>query len=74
VPPAVTVVGIPARAVPLDAIHYSPGFIPYGTPFGEDVDPVRARIAELELELKELRKEMATLRTSCQPRPKAKSA
>ena len=74
VPPAVTVVGIPARAVPLDAIHYSPGFIPYGTPCGEDVDPVRARIGELEGEIAELRKEMAALRASCQPRPKAKSA
>jgi serine O-acetyltransferase len=74
VPPNVTVVGIPARAVPVDSIHYSPGFIPYGTPCGEDVDPVRARIAELESELAELRAEMATLRAACQPRPKVKSA
>ena len=74
VPPNVTVVGIPARPVPLDAVHYSPGFIPYGTPCGEDVDPVRARIGELEKEIEELRKEMATLRAACQPRPKAKSA
>jgi len=74
VPPNVSVVGIPARPVPLDATHYSPGFIPYGTPCGEDVDPVRARIGELEREIEELRKEMATLRAACQPRPKVKSA
>jgi serine O-acetyltransferase len=74
VPPSVTVVGIPARAVPIDSVHYSPGFIPYGTPCGEDVDPVRARIGELEAEIAELRAEMATLRAACQPRPKVKSA
>jgi serine O-acetyltransferase len=74
VPPAVTVVGIPARAVPLDAVHYSPGFIPYGTPFGEDVDPVRARIGELEAEIEVLRKEVAAMRATSQARPKAKSA
>ena len=37
VAPGATVVGIPARPVPIDAVHYSPGFIPYGTPCGEDV-------------------------------------
>ena len=42
VPPGATMVGIPARPVPIDAVHYSPGFLPYGTPCGEDVDPARA--------------------------------
>ena len=74
VPPGVTVVGIPARAVPTDAVHYSPGFIPYGTPFGEDVDPVRARIGELENEIEQLRKEVAALRAAREPRPQVKSA
>ncbi|HZC37216.1 MAG TPA: serine O-acetyltransferase [Sphingomicrobium sp.] len=74
VPAASTVVGIPAKAVPLDTMHYSPGFIPYGTPCGEDCDPVRARIGELERELEELRKEVAVLKTASQPRPKVKSA
>ena len=50
-----TVVGIPAKPVPIEAVHYSPGFVPYGTPCGEDCDPVRARIGELEHELEELR-------------------
>jgi serine O-acetyltransferase len=69
-----TVVGIPARAVPVDAIHYSPGFMPYGTPCGEDCDPVRGRLAELEQELEDLRKELEVLKTSHQPQPKVKSA
>ena len=58
----------------MDVVHYSPGFMPYGTPCGEDVDPVRARIAELEQELDELRKEVAVLKTARQPQPKVKSA
>ena len=32
--------------------------MPYGTPCGEDLDPVRARLAELEDEIEELRKEL----------------
>ena len=39
VPPGATMVGIPARPVPVDAVHYSPGFVPYGTPCGEDCRP-----------------------------------
>ena len=74
VAPHQTVVGIPAKPVPVDSIHYSPGFVPYGTPFGEDVDPTRARIAELERDLEELRKEVAVLKAARQTQPKAKSA
>ncbi len=69
-----TVVGIPAKPVPVDAIHYSPGFMPYGTPCGEDVDPVRARLVELEHEIDELRKELKLLKTAGQQAPKVKSA
>jgi serine O-acetyltransferase len=58
VAPASTVVGIPAKAVPVDTVHYSPGFIPYGPPCGEECDPVRARIGELEREIAELRAEI----------------
>ena len=79
VPPGATVVGIPARAVPIDSVHYSPGFIPYGTPCGEDVDPSRVGIAELEREIAALRKEVDQLKRSRQSAvkdsvPKAKSA
>lgn len=74
VAPNSTVVGIPAKPVPMDAVHYSPGFIPYGTPCGEDVDPARVRLAELEDEIAELRREVAALKDVRQPRPKVKSA
>jgi len=73
VPPGATVVGIPARAVPIDSVHYSPGFIPYGTPCGEDCDPMRVRLAELEREIDDLRKELRSNRPS-ERRTKAKSA
>jgi len=72
-----TVVGIPARPVPIDVVHYSPGFMAYGTPCGEDVDPVRARLCELEDEIAELRKELKALKATRQPQQpqsKAKSA
>jgi serine O-acetyltransferase len=69
-----TVVGIPAKPVPVDAVHYSPGFMPYGTPCGEDVDPVRAKLCEMEEELEKVREEVRMLRATCQPQPKAKSA
>ena len=74
VAPSSTVVGIPAKPVPMDAVHYSPGFIPYGTPCGEDVDPARVRLAELEDEIAQLRKEVAALKGARQPQPKVKSA
>ena len=60
-------VGIPAKPVPIDTVHYSPGFVPYGTPCGEDVDPARMRLKELEGEIAELRKEIADLRGAGQP-------
>jgi serine O-acetyltransferase len=74
VEPEATMVGIPARAVLVDAVHYSPGFVPYGTPCGEDCDPARARQGELEEQIEALRREVAELRTRRQPEPKVKSA
>jgi serine O-acetyltransferase len=74
VEPASTMVGIPARSVLVDAVHYSPGFVPYGTPCGEDCDPARARLIELEEQIDELRREVAELRASRQAQPKVKSA
>ena len=74
VAPGATVVGIPARPVPVDTVHYSPGFVAYGTPCGEDCDPGRARLAELEEQIEELRNEIRTLKAARQPAPKVKSA
>ncbi len=74
VAPHSTVVGIPARPVPIDTVHYSPGFIAYGTPCGEDVDPGRVRLGELEKEVEELRRELAALKTERAPQARAKRA
>ena len=79
VAPQSTVVGIPAKPVPVDTVHYSPGFVPYGTPCGEDCDPARVRLAELEREIEELRKEVAVLKAARRgqgipAQPKVKSA
>ncbi|MBA3668124.1 MAG: serine acetyltransferase [Sphingomonas sp.] len=74
VDPGSTVVGIPAKAVAAEAVHYSPGFIPYGTPCGEDCDPALMRVIELEAALAALRDEVAMIRAEQLPAPKAKSA
>lgn len=64
-----TMVGIPAKAVLVDATEARPGFMPYGTPCSEIADPVLARLCELEREIERLRSER---RSAAQP--KAKSA
>lgn len=74
VAPHSTVVGIPAKPVPVEVTHYSPGFLPYGTPCGEDVDPARARLVELERRLETLRREVAALRRERKPPARTKSA
>lgn len=69
-----TVVGIPAKAVPVDSAHYSPDFLPYGTVCGEDCDPVRVRIGELEREIDELRQELRAIKAPPPAASKVKSA
>jgi len=68
VPEGATMVGIPAKAVLVDATEASPGFLPYGTPCSEIADPVLARLCELEREIERLRNERRAAP------PKAKSA
>jgi len=63
-----TMVGIPAKAVLVDATDATPGFLPYGTPCSDIADPMLARLCELEREIERLRNE----RRGAQP--KAKSA
>jgi len=72
--PATTVVGIPARPVDVDLVHYSPGFVPYGTPCGENIDPASVRIGELQSEIDELRREISAIRAECEPAPRVKRA
>lgn len=74
VDPQTTVVGIPARPVDVETVHYSPGFVPYGTPCGENCDPAVARIVELEEQLAVLNQEVAALRDQRLPPRKAKIA
>ncbi|HEU5482526.1 MAG TPA: serine O-acetyltransferase EpsC [Sphingomicrobium sp.] len=53
-----TVIGIPAKPVPVDTAMAEPKeFLPYGTPCSEIADPVLARLCELERELQKLREE-----------------
>jgi serine O-acetyltransferase len=74
VAPNSTVVGIPAKPVPVDITHCSPGFVPYGTLCAGDADPVHTRILRLEDNINELRKEIDALRAAPQLHGKAKSA
>jgi len=69
--PGATMVGIPAKAVLMDAAEAAHGFVPYGTPCSEIADPVLARLCELEREIKELRARRAA---TAADQPKAKSA
>jgi serine O-acetyltransferase len=72
--PGATMVGIPARSVPIDTVHYSPGFVPYGTPCAEECDPARIRVGELERELEQLRGEVEALKQRRDPAAKQPTA
>ena len=74
VDPETTVVGIPARPVDVATVHYSPGFVPYGTPCGENCDPALIRIVELEEQLAALANEVSELKAERAMPSKAKSA
>ena len=74
VEPGATMVGIPARPVDVESIHYSPGFIPYGTPCGEDSDPAGAGFAALEQEVAMLRQEIEAMKAAQSPASRKKSA
>lgn len=74
VAPGSTVVGIPAKPVPVDAAETPPGFVPYGTPCSEIADPLLARLCELEQELKRLRAEVKVVKAKDAAPPEVKSA
>jgi serine O-acetyltransferase len=64
-----TVIGIPAKPVPVDVAAAGPKqFLPYGTPCSEIADPVLARLCELEREIERLREE-AKARPATKPDP-----
>ena len=74
VDPGATMVGIPAKPVDVESVHYSPGFIPYGTPCGEDCDPARAGLTALEQEVEILRHEIEALKAAQAPELRKTSA
>ena len=74
VAPGATVIGIPARPVPVGVSAADPNeFLPYGTPCSEIADPTLARLCELERELHALR-EQVKARGAASPPPRSKSA
>lgn len=69
VAPGATVIGIPAKPVPVGVSAAEPReFLPYGTPCSEIADPVLARLCELEREIEGLRDE-AKARTGANAAP-----
>lgn len=58
VPEGATMVGIPAKAVPVAAERYAADFIPYGTPCSEKFDPATQQIEILRCELKALQERL----------------
>jgi serine O-acetyltransferase len=54
VPAGATVVGIPAKPVPV-LVKDDPGFVPYGTPCSDKFDPVTQRYEILRCEMEALR-------------------
>ena len=61
VPEGATMVGIPAKPVPVDASDYQRPFLPYGTPCSEMFDPQTQKLEILRCEVEQLRKRLAEL-------------
>jgi serine O-acetyltransferase len=73
VAPAATVIGIPAKPVPVAVSEAEPKeFLPYGTPCSEIADPTLARLCELERELHALRDQVKAKR-GAEPAPAARA-
>ena len=61
VPEGATMVGIPARAVPVDAGDYAKPFMPYGTPCSQKFDPETQKFELLRCEVETLRARLNAL-------------
>lgn len=59
VTPGATMIGIPARSTLLDAQQYKPGFVPYGTPCCDSLDPATQKLEILQCEIDALNKRLA---------------
>lgn len=56
-----TMVGIPAKPVPVDAEDYARPFVPYGTPCAQRFDPETQKLELLRCEMETLRSRLDTL-------------
>jgi serine O-acetyltransferase len=75
VAPGATVIGIPAKPIPVDVDAAQPEeFVPYGTPCNEIADPVLARLCELEREIRRLRDEAEARAAGADPAARSKRA
>ncbi|QNM82981.1 serine acetyltransferase [Sphingomonas sabuli] len=70
-----TVVGIPAKPVPVGVAAAEPKeFLPYGTPCSEIADPTLARLCELEREINALREQVKARQVAEPPAGRSKRA
>ena len=75
VAPGATVIGIPAKPVPVGVDSAQPKeFLPYGTPCSEIADPVLARLCELEREIRVLREQVKPKQPEEPASPRSKRA
>ena len=61
VPEGATMVGIPARPIPVDAGDYAKPFLPYGTPCSQKYDPETQKFELLRCEVEALRARLNAL-------------
>ena len=74
VPEGATMVGIPARAVPVDAAEYAKPFMPYGTPCAQKFDPETQKFEMLRCEVETLRARLNALTDALPDDGKQRSA
>lgn len=72
VPAGATMVGIPARAVVVDAEAYAKPFMPYGTPCSQRFDPETQKLEILRCEVETLRARLDALSGTVGPGDAAK--
>jgi serine O-acetyltransferase len=68
VPEGATMVGIPAKPVPVDAGDYAKPFLPYGTPCAQKFDPETQKFELLRCEIETLRARLNALTDDDQQR------
>jgi serine O-acetyltransferase len=73
VPEGATMIGIPARPVPVEVKADTPEFVPYGTPCCERYDPQTQQLEILRCEVEQLQKRLAGL-TANDLKPKRATA